>query len=321
MKKAVAFIVSIALMLTLISGTVFSFASQDAAEPAKNVVSVSDDGLHIKVDFSAMEPTDRMLGEITAEEIGAIDIDINYQILNNGEDGKVLCTVNGFEPAWIIYEVNAPSGQVLDTLKLTITGRICDFSPIANAFAVFALEEGFTGEGENCELNRIPADQRAPEDWEDYAYYVMQANHGTMPTSDSVTTVHEFDLTEVAKGCSSMYIGIYQYTTNCPEWIEYRSLSIDATASEKAPAKTQEPVATGEPEVTAEPVATDAPAVTEKADPGKATEEPAKATEPKDDNDDDKKKSSSPVLPIVIGAVAVAAVAAAAIIIVKKKKK
>ena len=317
MKKAISFIIALAIILTGITGLTVQTAGAEA--DASQVVSVSDDGLHMKVDFTKMEPTDKMLGEIEPDEIGAIDIDINYQIAKNGDDGIVLYTINGYDPAWIIYEINAPKGQVLDTLKLTIVGRICDYSPIANGFAVFATQDGFTGKGESCELNRIPANERNPEDWEDYAYYVMQADHGTMPTSGSVTDVHEFDLTEAAKGGDTVYIGIYQFTTNCPEWIEYRSLSIDATAVDKegTPAVTDEPAATEEPAVTEEPAAaTDAPIVTDKPAAETATQEPS-------GNNDDQKKSNS-AAPIVIGVVAGVVVIAAAvgiILSVSKKKK
>lgn len=302
------------------------------ADEEKTVVSVSDDGLHISVDFSAMKSTDKVLGEIQAEDVGAIDIDVNYQILDNGGDGLVLCTVNGFDPAWIIYEINAPAGQTLDTLVLTIKGRICDFSPVANAFAVFAVADGFTGTGSSCELNRIPGNERTPDDWEDYAYYVMQANHGTMATSGSIDDVHVFDLSEAAKGNSTMYVGIYQFTTNCPEWIEYRSLSIDATAVEKqagateAPEKTSEPETTEEPKTTEEPEATEEPETTEgpaATDVPKATDAPAAtdntaATEEPGKADNTGK---SPVVPIVIGVCAAAVIAAAAVIIIRKKKK
>ena len=325
----------LALVLTLaVAGRPVSVAASSGDKP---VVSVSDDGLHISVDFTAMTPTDRVLGEIEAEDVGAVDIDVNYQIQVNGDDGVVLTTVNGFDPAWIIYEVNAPRGQTLDTLKLTIVGRICDYSPIANAFAVFALDGGFTGEGQSCELNRIAGNERNPDEWEDYAYYVMQANHGTMPTSGSVTDVHEFDLTEAAKGCSSIYIGIYQVTTNCPEWIEYRSLSIDATAVDKASSATDEPAtevpATAEPATDApatdvpatdEPAVTDVPAVTD--DAGTATA--ANATDGTKDNDKDDNKSdadnksgSGPLVPILICAGVVVAAAVIAAILIKKKKK
>lgn len=235
MKRITSFIIALSFVFALSVTAVF--AEED---PAKQVVTVSEDGLFKRVDFTLMENTDKVLGEIEPDMVGAVDIDHNYQIgFNDGMN--VLFTVQGFNPAWIIYEVEAPKGQVLETCKLTIYGRIADYRPVKNGFAVFARDDGFTGEGEACELNLIPADMREPDDWEDYAYYVQQAQHGTMANEGSVDDVHEFDLTEPAKGNSRLYIGIYQYTTDCPEWIEYKALEIKATAVDKTDNSTEDP--------------------------------------------------------------------------------
>ena len=220
MKKIIAIIAAIAMAAALFS--VLSFADGQ-------VLTVSDDGLTVTVDFTAMADTGKVKGAVKAADIGAIDIDDNYQIGFNDER-NVLFTVDGYNPAWIIYKISAPAGQVLDTLKLTVMGRICDFAPNANAFAVFAKPEAFSGSGNDCELNMIAAQDRTASDWESYAIYVQQANLGTMETWDSIDSNHEFDLTSAAKGNAEMYVAIYQLTTGSPEWIEYRGLKFEATA-------------------------------------------------------------------------------------------
>ena len=304
--RSAAFIAILAA-IALIFGTT-AFAEGE-------VVSVSDDGLHIQVDFTAMENTDKMLGAIEAADVGAYDIDVNYQIGFN-DNRNVLFTVNGYDPAWIIYEIHAPAGQVLDTLVLKIYGRICDFGPNYNAFAVFALEEGFSGSGEMCELNRIPAEQRGEADWEDYAYYVQQANLGSMLTFDTIDSVHEFDLSQAAKGAASMYIGIYQYTTDCPEWIEYQKLTIDATAIDSGDPATEAPAVTNVP-ATENASATDVAPATENAP---ATGVPASEATPETDNSSDSGNAKI-IVPIAIAGGVVLAGAVAAALIIKKKKK
>lgn len=225
MKKMLAILAAIAVAAALFGISAFADGQ---------VLTRSDDGLTVTVDFTALADTAKAKGAVKAEDIGAIDIDDNYQIAQN--DGtNVLFTIDGFNPAWIIYKVSAPAGKSLDTLKLTITGRICDFGPNSNAFAVFAKPEAFSGSGSECELNQIAAQERTADQWESYAIYVQQANLGTMATWDSVETVHEFDLTEAAKGNTEMYVAIYQLTTGSPEWIEYRGLKLEATASETTP--------------------------------------------------------------------------------------
>ena len=158
MKKTIAFALAVAVAMTLFG--ILSFAEGTG----KPVVTVSEDGLHKTVDFTAMEVTDTVLGAIEAADIGAVDMDVNYQIAFY-DGANVFFTVNGYDPAWVIYEVDAPVGQVLDTLKLKIVGRIADYGPVANAFAVFARDDGFDGEANACELNMIAADSRQPEDW------------------------------------------------------------------------------------------------------------------------------------------------------------
>ena len=304
MKKTIAFALAVAVAMTLFG--IFTFAEGTG----KPVVTVSEDGLHKTVDFTAMEVTDTVLGAIEAADIGAVDMDVNYQIAFY-DGANVFYTVNGYDPAWVIYEVDAPVGQVLDTLKLKIVGRIADYGPVANAFAVFARDDGFDGEANACELNMIAADSRQPEDWEDYAYYVMQANHGTMPPEGNTYDVHEFDLSEVAKGAKVMYVAIYQYTTNCPEWICYRSLSIDATAVDK-----EEPATEAPSEPTEAPAETEPPAEEPTTAP-EATEVPKETGIPTGDPEPGKKGCGGVVA--VPSAFAVLALAACAAFVRKKR--
>ena len=71
MKKIIA-VLAVIMLTAVLPATVN--AAQSSAD---GVVTVSEDGLNIKVDFTKMETTDRMLGAIEAEDIGAVDMDVN----------------------------------------------------------------------------------------------------------------------------------------------------------------------------------------------------------------------------------------------------
>ena len=220
MKKLITFSL-VALAMSVLLG-ILSFAAP---------VTKSEDGLTIEVDFSAMAETGGVKGAVTAESIGAIDVDDNYQIKVN--DGVVLMTIDGYNPAWAVYKLAAPEGQLLDTARITIGGRIWDYAPNANAFAVFAKATSFSGSGNECELNMIEAQNRGTGDWEDYAVTVQQAQHNTMNTNDNIDSVLSVDLTAAAKGNAELYVAIFQLTTGSPEWIELKSLKLEATAVAK----------------------------------------------------------------------------------------
>ena len=234
------------------------------AKEAEPAVKVSEDGLTKTVNFNALDNTNRVKGALSAEAIGAIDIDNNYQIGFN-DDQSVLMTIDGYDPTWVIYKVEAPAGKTLETLKLTITGRIYDYAPNANAFAVFAKAEPFSGSGSDCELNSIEAQNRGANDWEDYCVYHAQANvadaKGVFATEHGIDTVHELDLSEVAKDQSVIYVAIFQLTTGSPEWIEYKNLTLAATAKDAETA----------PDTTDTPATTDAPDTEDNVQTGDAT--------------------------------------------------
>ena len=185
-----------------------------------NALTVSEDGLTVSVNFNELPVTNSEKGAVKASDVGAFDIDDNYRIHVNDEQ-NVLMTIDGYNPAWIIYKIDAPEGQVLETMKLRITGRIFDFAPNANAFAVFAKAEPFSGSGADCELNMIAAQDRGAEDREDYCVYHAQANvdsaKGVFAEAHDINTVHELDLSSSAKGHKTLYVAIYQLTTGSPE--------------------------------------------------------------------------------------------------------
>lgn len=52
MKKIITFVIALAIFLTGITGLAVMTAGAEAAAGAVDVVSVSDDGLHMKVDFT-----------------------------------------------------------------------------------------------------------------------------------------------------------------------------------------------------------------------------------------------------------------------------
>lgn len=52
MKKIITFVIALAIFLTGITGLAVMTAGAEAAAGAVDVVSVSNDGLHMKVDFT-----------------------------------------------------------------------------------------------------------------------------------------------------------------------------------------------------------------------------------------------------------------------------